>query len=158
DARKLEKTGGPVGVLDGVLRASLASGAAHFGFAANGTMVHFVGDAVFNPGTKVGFVNLGGEKKMLPLPPGLYREPRISPDGKQAALLAVDEQGNQLLNVYDLSQTTALRRLTFQSSDYPVWTPDGRIIFSSGGTLFSQRADGNGAAEILAKPDQQGTD
>src|SRR5215471_6178734 len=157
DAMKLERTGGPVPILDGVLRASLASGAAHFGFAANGTMVHFAGNAVGNPETKVAFVNLGGEKKMLPLPPSLYREPRISPDGKQAALLAEDEQGNQVLNVYDLSQTTALRRLTFQSSDFPVWTPDGRIIFSSDGTLFSQRADGSGAAQILAKPEQQGT-
>jgi serine/threonine-protein kinase len=157
DAMKLEKTGGPVRILDGILRSSLASGAAHFGFAASGTMVYFAGNGVRNAETKVGFVNLGGGKKMLPLPPGLYREPRISPDGKQAALLAEDEQGNQVLSVYDLSQTTALLRLTFQSSDFPVWTQDGRIIFSSDGTLFSQRADGNGAAEILATPDQPGT-
>jgi Tol biopolymer transport system component len=64
-----------------------------------------------------------------------------------------DDQNNPFLSVYELSQATALRRLTFQNADHPVWTPDGqRLIFDSGGTLLWQRADGNGAAEELTRP------
>ena len=94
-----------------------------------------------------------GKEKLLPLPGARYVEPRISPDGKQVALVSYDEPAR--LSVYDLSQTTALRRLAFQSADLPVWTRDSqRIIFTSGGTLFWQRADGNGTAEELVKPPQ----
>jgi serine/threonine-protein kinase len=65
--------------------------------------------------------------------------------------LSDGDQGELFLSVYDLSQATALRRLTFQFADDPVWTRDGRIIFQSAGALFWQRADGNGAAEQLLK-------
>jgi Tol biopolymer transport system component len=58
--------------------------------------------------------------------------------------------------VYELSQAAALRRLTFQSADHPVWTRDGYIVFESDGTLFRQRADGAGPVEELAKTQNQG--
>src|SRR5262249_16483420 len=60
--------------------------------------------------------------------------------------------------VYDLSDTTSIRKLTFnQASTSPVWTPDGqRIVFESGRDgdkgLYLQRADGGGAAERLTTP------
>jgi len=152
DVKKLEKTGGPVPVTEGVVRAGTTSGAAQFSFAANGTMVYFVGNAFATDETKVALVGRDGKEKSLPLPAGRYSEPRISPDGKQAAVVSDDGQNNPFLSVYELSQATALRRLTFQNADHPVWTRDGqRLIFDSGGTLFWQRADG-GAAEELAKP------
>ena len=119
-------------------------------------MVYFPGNTPARD-TKVALVDRDGKAKLLPLPAGRYSEPRISPDGRQAAVVSDDDQGNPFLSVYELSQATALRRLTFQSADHPVWTQDGqRIIFNSGGTLFWQRADGNGAAEELAKSRGQG--
>src|SRR4030095_2894943 len=118
----------------------------------NGTMVHFkTGTAGVVGETKVAFVTRDGKQELLPLPAGGYSEPRISPDSKQLAVLANGDQGEAFLSLYDLSQATALRRLTFQSVDDPVWTRDGRIIFQSAGALFWQRADGNGAAEELLK-------
>jgi Tol biopolymer transport system component len=50
--------------------------------------------------------------------------------------------------------TSTIRRLTFDSADFPVWTPDSqRIIFRSSktGSLFWQRADGNSPAEEIEK-------
>src|SRR5262245_11553537 len=153
DVKKLEKTGGPVPVAEGVVRAGTTSGTAQFSFAANGTMVYFVGNAFAADETKVALVGRDGKEKSLPLPAARYFEPRISPDGKQAAVVSEDEQNNPFLSVYELSQAAALRRLTFQNADHPVWTRDGqRLIFDSGGTLLWQPADGNGAAEELAKP------
>jgi serine/threonine protein kinase len=152
DVKKLEKTGGPVPITEGVVRAGATSGAAQFSFAANGTMVYFVGNVATDE-TKVALVGRDGKEKSLPLPTARYSEPRISPDGKQAAVVSDDDQNNPFLSVYELSQATALRRLTFQNADHPVWTPNGqRLIFDSGGTLLWQRADGNGAAEELTKP------
>jgi eukaryotic-like serine/threonine-protein kinase len=151
DVAKLEKTGDPVPVMEGVARAS-ATGAAQLSFAANGTMVYF---PPFQE-TKVALVDRDGKAKQLPLPAGrYYYEPRVSPDGKQAAVVSADDEGT-FVSVYELSQAAALRRLTFQAADHPVWTRDGqRIIFDSNGTLFWQRADGTGVAEELAKPQEQ---
>ena len=51
--------------------------------------------------------------------------------------------------------TSAIRRLTFDAADYPVWTRDSqRVIITSsaaGGALFWQQADGNSPAEQLEK-------
>jgi len=157
DVAKLEKTGGPVPVMEGVVRAGFnASGTAQLSFAANGTMVNFVGNIPPFEETRVALVDRDGKAKPLPLPAGrYYYEPRVSPDGKQAAVVSADDQGT-FVSVYELSQAAALRRLTFQTADHPVWTRDGqRIIFDSNGTLFWQRADGTGAAEELAKPQEQ---
>lgn len=159
DFAKLEKTGGPVPVTEGVARSGFnASGVAQLSFAANGAMVYFTGNTSTLPETKVALVDRDGKAKPLPLPGGrYYSEPRISPDGKQAAVMTGDDQ-ETLVSVWDLSQAAALRRLTFQSADHPVWTRDGqRIIFDSAGSLFWQRADGTGAAEELAKPQGQGS-
>ena len=51
-----------------------------------------------------------------------------------------------------------MRRLTFETANYLVWTRDSQqIIFSSSnGSLFWQRADGTGSPELLAKPQQPG--
>jgi len=156
---KLERTGGPVPVTEGVARAAFnASGTAQFSFAANGTMVYFVGNTSPFQETKVALVDRDGKAKPLPLPAGrYYSEPRVSPDGKQAAVMSADDQGTSV-SLYELSQAAALRRLTFQSADHPVWTRDGqRIIFDSDGSLFWQRADGTGTAEQLAKTQGPGS-
>jgi serine/threonine-protein kinase len=154
DVSRFEKRGGPVPILQGVQRALNASAAAHFDFAQNGTMVHFSGGVDAGGETKVALVTRDGKPEFLPLPPDVYSEPRFSPDGKQIVL--VGGVSETFLSVYDLSRAAALRRLTFQTADHPVWTRDGRIVFQSLGTLFRQRADGNGAAEELAKPPSQG--
>jgi Tol biopolymer transport system component len=57
--------------------------------------------------------------------------------------------------IYDLAETTAVRRLTFDGNNrFPVWSPDSRYIaFQSdrGGDagIFRQRADSTGVAERL---------
>src|SRR5262245_30349248 len=109
DVNKLEKTGGPVPVAEGVVRAGTTSGTAQFSFAANGTMVYFVGNAFAADETKVALVGRDGKEKSLPLPAARYSDPRISPDGKQAAVVSDDEQNNPFLSVYELSQAAALR-------------------------------------------------
>jgi serine/threonine-protein kinase len=91
--------------------------------------------------------------------PGKYSAPRISPDGKQAAI-TVDDGKEVYIGIYNLSGTQAIRPLTFGGHNTnPLWTRDGqRIIFQSDrdgdGGLFWQRADGSGPAERLTTPEK----
>lgn len=154
DARKLQVTGGPVPIVEGVMRSAPGNTAAtFFSFSNTGSLVSIPGTAV-QGGNIVGLIDKAGMRKPLGLPPATYSVPRISPDGKQVALQVTDGS-NVFIAIYDLSGKAALRRLTFagRSTD-PLWTHDGqRIIFTSDRdgdlNLFWQRADGSGTAERL---------
>jgi Tol biopolymer transport system component len=90
---------------------------------------------------------------------GKYSAPRISPDGKQAAI-EVEDGKEVFIGIYNLSGTQAMRPLTFGGHNTnPLWTRDGlRIIFQSDregdAGLFWQRADGIGSAERLTTPEK----
>ena len=156
DLKRLEVKGGPVPVIEGVMRsAGAVTGAAHLAFSTNGTLVYAPGsDATARMTLAV--ADLTGKMQPLPVPPGAYSYPRLSPNGKQLVVQTSDGK-DQILSIYDMSGGTTLRRLTFGGSNqYPIWSNDGRrIIFTSDregdNGLFWQLADGTGAAERLTK-------
>ena len=99
----------------------------------------------------------GGEER-LPLPPRLYSHPRLSPDGTRLAVRvqpSIEEDGEQLLWVYDVATGEALRLTNEAVAWAPVWTPDSRFIlfgWNVGGEsyeMYSVPADGSGAPEAL---------
>jgi Tol biopolymer transport system component len=158
DSSKNAVTGGPIPV-ENVGGVANPTGVAHLGVANNGTLVYLVdNDLIGVPRTKITLIDQLGREKPLGIPPGRYFEPRVSPNGKQIAFLSVDDQARSGIWIYDVSGTTAMRRLTFETANYLVWTRDSQqIIFSSSnGSLFWQRADGTGSPELLAKPQQPG--
>jgi eukaryotic-like serine/threonine-protein kinase len=154
DAGKVQVTGGPVPIVEGVMRSAPGNTAAtFFSFSDNGSLVSVPGNRVLG-GNIVSLIDKSGMATKLGLPQGTYAVPRISPDGKQIAVQVND--GKELfISIYDLSGKAALRRLTFGGSNSnPLWTRDGkRIIFTSDrdrdSNLFWQNADGSGAAEKL---------
>ena len=70
-------------------------------------------------------VDRAGRVQPLKLPPGAYTTPRVSPDGTRIAFGA--EDGNEsTVWIYDLSGTSAMRRLTFGGNNrFPIWSSDG---------------------------------
>jgi serine/threonine-protein kinase len=158
DVRKLEMAGGPVPVVEGVRRSPI-SGAALFGFSTTGTMV-FVPGPLQGAATNadLAWTNKDGSASQLKLPPSQYETPRISPDGRQAAVGNIDASGSNIW-VVDLSGTNSIRRLTYGGRNRnPVWSPDGkRIAFQSDrdgdAGIFSQQADGSGTADRLTRAD-----
>jgi Tol biopolymer transport system component/predicted Ser/Thr protein kinase len=96
-------------------------------------------------------------------PPGLYRCPRLSYDGRRVAVDIEDPQtGRSDIWVYDLSRRV-FTRLTFGPADntYPIWSPDERIAFmstaKSRGDIVVKPSSGSGGEEFLTGSDTPGT-
>jgi len=165
DARRLEVKGAAVAVVEGVKRGLTrsTSDVAQFDFSSTGSLIYIPGPAT--PLSLQDFLGLytpNGNVETLKLPPGEYGFPRVTRDGKRVAY-EVDNSGSKTADIwiYDLSETNAPRRLTFQGANrYPVWSPDGeRVAFQSDRegdlAIFWQRADGAGTAERLTRPEKE---
>ena len=122
DADRLEVTGSPVPVLEGV-RVEGNRGAAQFALANDGSLLYVPGGAAEAPRHLV-WVDREGREEPLPAEPRAYTYPRISPDGTRVALDVRDQERD--IWIWDVARET-LTRLTFDAGPdfYPVWTPDG---------------------------------
>jgi len=151
DLSRLEVTGAPVPIVEGVLQ-SATSGVAQFSFSNLGTLVYVPGDTGPALSTLV-WVDRRGNVEPLPAPPHPYRGPRLSPDGRRLAVTIQETKPD--IWVYDIPRQT-LTRLTFEGlNQQPQWTPDGKSVTWRSeregvpGNLFWKLADGTGAVERL---------
>jgi serine/threonine-protein kinase len=159
DVRRLEETGVAVPVVQGVMRANAlaGSGAGFYDVSTRGTLVYVPGAVTGAALSTLAWVDSSGRQQAIELRPGLYRHPRLSPDGQWLAVERQDRGGADIW-LYETSGTTAERRLTEGGNNrYPVWSRDGSyVLFQSsregGSAIFRQRADGSGDAEQLTKP------
>jgi serine/threonine-protein kinase len=158
DLRRLEVSGGPVPVVEGVRRSSGAtSGAAQYGVSANGSLLYVPGPtSASSAQLDIVVGERSGALTALKLPPGPYESPRVSPDGKRLTF-GTQETKEAIVWTYDLGGTSAMQRLTFGGSNrFPIWSPDSkRVTFQSDREkdlgIFWQQADGTGAVERLTK-------
>jgi len=159
DLKRLEVTGQPTPILEGVVTAPAYAGA-QFSFSETGNLVYVAGGSAIQ---NVSIYWMDREGKFTPLreTPSGYYNPAFSPDGKRLALEIFDGKRRNIW-VYEWERDT-LTRLTFagEGDSKPVWTPDGqRIVYSSqekGGALnlWWIRADGAGDAQRLAESKSQ---
>ena len=156
DLGRLEVLSDPVPVIEQVV--DYISGASEFAVSRMGSLV-------FVPNTPASFtgvprslvwVNRQGREEPINAPPRTYAVPRISPDGKLAAL-DIRDRGNDIW-MWDFSRQT-LTPLTFNPTIdlSPVWTADGtRLIWSAQAptpNLFWQSANGTGVPAQLTAGD-----
>jgi serine/threonine-protein kinase len=160
DERSSTVAGGPVTVVEGIARSLAVNSAAMFVSASpSGTMAYLGGDLVQGLGTRgLTLVDRQGMSAPLPMPPAVYGDPRVSPDGTQLAVTRSGQDGTQIW-IHGLVGAQAPRRLTFDGVNYAAaWTPDGRrVVFMSsrGGeadAIYWQAADGSSPAERLTDP------
>ena len=155
DLKRLEVTGQPAPILEGVASASANAGA-QFSFSDTGNLVYVAGRGT-GPSVSVYWMDREGKFTPLRETPGDYVNPAFSPDGKRLALEVFDGTRRDIW-VYEWARDT-LTRLTFagEQNGYPAWTPDGqRITYSSqekggGLNLWWIRADGAGDAQRLSE-------
>jgi serine/threonine-protein kinase len=163
DIDRLQLTGGPVPVVEGVQRAAAAgsSGTAQFAVAGSGTLAYLPGPAVISAGEgtqRLALFDRDGKFKLLNVPQGSYQSPRVSRDGRFVAF-DIESDNESAVWVHEVSGATTPRRLTFGGrSRSPVWSPDGQwVAFQSDRdgdlAIFRQRADISGNAARLTKPE-----
>ena len=153
DLDRLEVTGGPVPIVEGVFRTK---GPALYEVSDSGTLAYIPGTTTnaFRTGRTLVWVDKKGREESLPAPPNAYNQLRISPDGTRIALELGAGDNNDIW-IWHLIRKT-LTRLTFDQGDDgdPVWTHDGmRILFSSdregNHNVYWKAADGTGEDEKL---------
>ncbi|MDA2938462.1 protein kinase, partial [Acidobacteria bacterium AH-259-A15] len=154
DLAHLEVSGAPVPVVEDVA-VDPPSGHAQFAFSAEGTLA-YIPASVLNAERMLLWVDRTGTEQPVIKTPGLYSDPRLSPDGQRVALSI--QQESRDVWVYELARGT-LTRLTFrQAAEFgPIWTPDGaRVIYQSEQPqydLYWRRADGSAPEEPLLSSD-----
>jgi serine/threonine-protein kinase len=142
--------GTPVPVVESVITTPL--GAADASVSADGTLVYVVGDTQFGSRRTLVWVDRQGHEESLGTPARAYLYPSLSPDGTQVAVAALDEE--QDIWNWDISRRQ-LTRITYDPALdlYPVWTRDGRLLWSSGRSgplnIYAQKADGTGPIQRL---------
>jgi serine/threonine protein kinase/Tol biopolymer transport system component len=168
DAGRLEVSGEPVRLVEGVRRATglttglpgsrIANGAANFSVSNSGSLIYVPGPPIAAGAlVDIALMDRQGAVDPLKLPFGQYELPRVSPDGKRLAFGA-DDGREAAIWIYDLSRRSAMQRLTFGGNNrFPVWTSDSkRVAFQSDRdgdlAMFWLPADGTGTAERLTKP------
>jgi eukaryotic-like serine/threonine-protein kinase len=160
DVGQTAVTGPALPVINGVrTSSSRLSGALQFAVSPAGTLAYIPGSRV---GAEYGKQQLvladrSGRTVPLSVTPGDYHATRVSPDG---ARIAVEVGTANDMNIYvtEIATSAPLRRVTFGGrNSAPVWSPDGsHIAFQSDRdtdrAIFSQSADGSGAAVRLTRP------
>jgi eukaryotic-like serine/threonine-protein kinase len=149
DAKRLEFTGAPVIVVEGV--EITAARSMLFDLARNGSLI-YVPDTTGSLEDKVVWVDRKGGLAPVMDTVAEWVQPRLSPDGERLLLRKVET--NCDLWIYDL-QRRVLTRLTFENDNHhPLWMPDGkRVVFDipngSVRGLVWQAADGSGKVQTL---------
>jgi serine/threonine-protein kinase len=145
DLARHEMIGKPTPILDGIVRTP----AAQFAVSDTGSLVYAPGGSQLT-GYNLVWVDRDGKEEPLPIAPRSFSKPRLSPNGRQVAVV-VD---NRQIWSYDFSRgsLTPLTAADVQTN-FPLWTPDGsRLAFSSSqdGALNMSwmLADGNGLERL----------
>ena len=154
DLDRLQTIGTPVVVLAGVA-VDVNTGATHFAIAEDGTLAYVAGSPTPNLRRLV-WVSRSGSVEPIDVPPAVFNDPRISPDGSRVALM-VGPIGSGDIWVYGLKDPTRTR-LTFDGlSVSPIWSADGRSLYyatvdaSKRKTTFNRRvADGSREPEAAS--------
>jgi Tol biopolymer transport system component len=151
DADRLEFTGSPTPVLEGV--ASLPGGGPILAVSPDGKVLSYLRGL---PDSRFAFVTEGGQTTTLAGDARRFRHLRVSPDGKRILTEIVKDDGSRDIWVFEVASAT-LTRVTFdgQSSD-PIWSPEGkRIAYArtansvDGVDVVVVNADGSGSPEVI---------
>jgi Tol biopolymer transport system component len=156
DPAKLEVSGGPVPVVEGVMRSIGSvgvgrSGVAQFSVSEDGTLAFAPGEA--RSEQSLFWVDRSGQASRITDRTGYFATPRVSPEGKRLAVTVGDGAGTDVW-IVDLTRETFTQLTADGSSQFPDWSPDGEwLVLTSATDLFRVRSDFSGPPEPLLERD-----
>jgi serine/threonine-protein kinase len=164
DLKRLEVTGGPVGVAEikqavNARHDASGTGSGQFSFSDSGSLAYVPGGIFLSPEKSLVLVDRDGAAEVLAAPKADYYYPRLSPDGRRIAVSVRSVQEWDIW-AYDITRGTSTRITQDESVETsPIWSPDGhRIAFISDRTgkssLYGIPADSSGSAERLTTLEQ----
>ena len=144
DVRRLEVSGPPVPILEGVAM-NTGTGAEQYATAA-GSLVYLPGPASATRRELV-WVDQRGAVRPIGVEKRPYNDVAVSPDGQRIALGVMGQAGNQDIWVYDIARGT-LNRVTFSPGldASPIWNPDNRRL------TYNSVSVRSGSMEMLQAP------
>ena len=156
DVEALEVRGEPVPVQEQVLSAP-RSGLVNASVSQNGLLAYAPG-GTWASRRVLAWADLDGTKTQLPIRPGTYQFPDLSPDGKR---LAISVAGDRDFDIWTYEfASERWTRLTFDEGNIgPFWSPDGAsisyysVIPGGGGGSHRRPADGSGPSEVILEQD-----
>ena len=166
DLPRLQVTGGPVSIVEGVARGFGGVGLAtsQFSVADSGSLVYIPGPASASSARRtLVSIDQKGTTQPLKVPAGADLSPRVAPDGTRVAVVTDDGKDVNIW-IYDLTGATSMRAtdLRRQEPVPHVVVDSRRVVFQSdrGGDLGMRRqpADGSGPAERLTTADRDTAD
>ena len=156
DLARLEVTGNPVAIVEGIRGHSFSLARLDYAFSTDGTLVYI--PAGQSGEQNLFWVDRKGMETLVTEERRAYAAPRISPDG-QRFTVGVRVGGESNIWTYDLERDS-FSRLTFKGerNGTSQWSPDSQwIIFVSSRegpqNLYRKRADGSGSTERLTTND-----
>ena len=138
DLQRLEVTGTPVPMVEGVRRG--ATGSAQFAVSNSGSLLYIPGpgSSTVSPQLDIALIDRKGGVLPLNLPAGPYQYPRVSPDGGRIAF-GTDNGKEAIVWIYDLSGCLAQARCDALRLTEEIAFPSGRRMAS--GSRFSRIAN-----------------
>ncbi|OYV88197.1 MAG: hypothetical protein B7Z63_01025 [Ignavibacteriae bacterium 37-53-5] len=142
----------PVAVL-GTVGGDPTSGASYFTVSNTGTLAFLPG--IETDKLKLVKVDLEGNIDPIPIPPGPYSFPHVSPDGRKISLtVGLVTGSNDDIWLYDIA-TGAFNRFTFGNrSGVGIWTHDSKqLVYVSGvgmsASFRTKPADGSSSGKVI---------
>ncbi len=134
-------------------------GQSRYDVSPSGTLVYAAGgDFAWTVPTWVDLES--GVEEPLPIPPGVYNNFSLSPDGTHLAIQNASGAQDQVY-VYDAGRRN-FSRLTLEGTNTnPIWSHDGREVFfasrrdGKGGHLYRKPADGSAPASRMLTDEQE---
>ena len=126
DSRRLEVTGTPVPLVEGIEQAG-ASAAGQYAVSEAGLLA-YLPPGFASISRQLVWVDREAREEPLLAPLGAYQQPRLSPDGTRVVVSV-----NANLSIWTLATENMTRLTNERAAQYnPAWTPDGtRVLYDS---------------------------
>src|SRR5262249_23801166 len=124
--------------------STVRSGSLGYGLSSDGTLVYVPGDFDTKRAMSVG---RDGSEIALPLAPGRYGNPRVSPDGRRLLV----EKEESMIETLDFARgTRAMVASAALGTSFPSWTSDSEgVVFRRFNLPFWAAADGSGKSAFV---------